>query len=54
MKVAPCNQALVDQTSLGRMADPREVSYCVLFFASDESSFVTGAELLVDGGYIIR
>jgi NAD(P)-dependent dehydrogenase (short-subunit alcohol dehydrogenase family) len=36
---------------LGRLADPLEVAYCVLFFASDESSYVTGSSLMVDGGY---
>jgi NAD(P)-dependent dehydrogenase (short-subunit alcohol dehydrogenase family) len=35
---------------LGRMGDPREIACAVLFFASSESSFVTGAALPVDGG----
>ena len=35
---------------LGRMGTSREVANCVLFLASEEASFVTGASLLVDGG----
>ena len=35
---------------LGRWAEPREVAFPILFLASDESSFVTGTTLMVDGG----
>jgi len=35
---------------LGRWAEPREVAFPILFLACDESSFVTGATLMVDGG----
>jgi 3alpha(or 20beta)-hydroxysteroid dehydrogenase/cyclopentanol dehydrogenase len=38
-------------TPLGRDGKPEEVAYGVLYLASDESSFVTGAELVIDGGY---
>lgn len=43
--------ALVDQYPLGRFGTPEEVADAVLFLASEESSFVTGTELRVDGGF---
>jgi NAD(P)-dependent dehydrogenase (short-subunit alcohol dehydrogenase family) len=37
---------------LGRFGKPEEVANAILFLASDESSFVTGSPLHVDGGYL--
>jgi len=36
---------------IGRLANPSEVAEAVMFLISDRSSFVTGANLQVDGGY---
>jgi NAD(P)-dependent dehydrogenase (short-subunit alcohol dehydrogenase family) len=44
-------QSVVDATPMGRLGRPAELAYGALFLASDESSFMTGAELVIDGGY---
>lgn len=38
------------QVPLGRVGEPNDVGYGILYLASDESKFVTGSELLIDGG----
>ena len=44
-------QPLINMAPMKRGAQPEEVGWCVVFLASDEASFVTGSELVVDGGY---
>jgi NAD(P)-dependent dehydrogenase (short-subunit alcohol dehydrogenase family) len=48
--VAPMREA----HPVGRLGEPSEVANAILFLASDEASFVTGAILPVDGGYLAR
>jgi len=43
-------QAQMTRTPLGRLGQSEDVAYGVLFLASDESSFMTGSELVIDGG----
>jgi NAD(P)-dependent dehydrogenase (short-subunit alcohol dehydrogenase family) len=44
-------KGVVDATPIGRFGDPSEVANLALFLASDESSFITGTEMLIDGAY---
>jgi NAD(P)-dependent dehydrogenase (short-subunit alcohol dehydrogenase family) len=46
------NRRLLSHIPLGHYGEPGDVACGVLYFASDESKFVTGSELVIDGGYI--
>jgi NAD(P)-dependent dehydrogenase (short-subunit alcohol dehydrogenase family) len=48
------NQLMIDTTPMKRPGQPIEVAYGSLYLASDESSYVTGIELVIDGGYLAQ
>jgi NAD(P)-dependent dehydrogenase (short-subunit alcohol dehydrogenase family) len=50
LKIKAFSDALLSQTPLGRFGTSEDVAMAALFFASDDSAFITGAELPVDGG----
>ena len=44
-------EALKGRHPMGRLGQPDDIANAALFLASDEAAFVTGAPLIVDGGY---
>lgn len=48
------NAYVVSQTPMGRAGLPIEIAHGAVFLASDEASFVTGSELVIDGGYLAQ
>lgn len=48
------NDIVIGKTPMGRAGKPIEVANGVLFLASDEASFITGSELVIDGGYLAQ
>jgi 3alpha(or 20beta)-hydroxysteroid dehydrogenase len=42
---------MMNRTPIGRAGQPQDIANGVLFLASDESSFMTGTELVIDGGF---
>jgi NAD(P)-dependent dehydrogenase (short-subunit alcohol dehydrogenase family) len=47
-------QAISEWVPLGRLATAEDIAYCGLFLASDESAYITGTEIIVDGGIMVK
>lgn len=47
-------EKIKNQTIVGRISQPEEIAQAILFLASDDSSYVTGTDLLIDGGFNIK
>ncbi len=44
---------LVSRTPLGRLGQPEDIAGPVVFFATDDANYITGAALVVDGGSLV-
>ena len=53
-QAADLNELVIASTPMKRGGQPIEVAYGCLFLASDEASYVTGIELVIDGGYLAQ
>jgi NAD(P)-dependent dehydrogenase (short-subunit alcohol dehydrogenase family) len=49
--MAAAREALVPLHPIGRLGQPEDIANGAVFLASDESSFMTGSDLVIDGGY---
>ena len=51
---ADVKEKMIAGTPLARFAEPDDIANAVVFFASDEASFITGQHLVVDGGFTLK
>lgn len=54
LKDEDVRKASNDSYPIGRMGQPLDIAYAILYLASDESSFATGSEFVIDGGWTAR
>ena len=54
LKGTPAEEQILAMTPMGRLARPEEIASVISFLASDDSSYMTGSEVYVDGGWIAR
>lgn len=47
-------QSFIDKIPMGRLGQPEDVARAIFWLASDESDYITGLEVIVDGGYILE
>jgi NAD(P)-dependent dehydrogenase (short-subunit alcohol dehydrogenase family) len=47
-------KALDELHPIGHVGEPEDIAFGIVYLASDESKFVTGSELVIDGGYTAR
>jgi len=52
LEVPETRKSLEDMTPLPRLGEPKDIAYGALYLASDETSFMTGSELIIDGGVV--
>jgi NAD(P)-dependent dehydrogenase (short-subunit alcohol dehydrogenase family) len=53
-KILKMRNKFAEMTPLGRMGTPADVANAMLFLASDESSYITGTEIVIDGGLMVQ
>ncbi|MFE3828084.1 SDR family NAD(P)-dependent oxidoreductase [Streptomyces sp. NPDC059092] len=53
-QTAEFNDAVIASTPMGRGAEPLDIAYGCVYLASDESAYVTGTDLVIDGGFLAR